>query len=78
MKLIPVGSWRDARAPKALRDELEAERGGCFPFGKREAKLTEIEHAELPRQVVLQVPEARLGVIIGKNGCMIKRILCEF
>lgn len=43
---IPVGSWRDARATNALRDE----RGGCFPFGKREAKLTEIERTERPRQ----------------------------
>ena len=46
-------------------------------LGKREAKLTEIERTERPRQVVLQVPEARLGVIIGKNGCMIKRLQAE-
>ena len=64
------GPWHDARATKAMRDELKME-GGVQP-PKREAKCS-----DLPQKIVLKIPEALMGVVIGKNGATIKRLIEE-
>ena len=64
------GPWHDARATKAMRDDLKMEGGGQPP--KIAAK-----RSELPEEVVLKIPEALMGVVIGKKGATIKRLIKE-